>query len=329
METQKFCVYNLTRESFLSLEASVVDTTAEPLRKIVEYLVFDAEKGLWFTPYKGIPPVPGIPLFDLVCLDGDSRVMDEVQSLSTADFEPLKAEAASALVLPVESIRLSQTRPGDQLLICPPEEMGQRLVRRSSQSAPAPMAQSAEPAAEMFADDSATPPPLSDSPVAEQHLANQMSDEQEEAESQDEGRDSFKLRFLRWLASDRRRASRHALPGLVAYCWDGEFPHAHHIGDISNSGLYLVTQERWFPGTKMVMTLQKANSNGASPGDSIAVQTRVVRWGADGDGLSFILSGSMDHESDEHRPENVANKKALKKFLQRVKQEESRELQLG
>ena len=47
--------------------------------------------------------------------------------------------------------------------------------------------------------------------------------------------------------------------GLAAYYWTGAAPAAHNIKDISSSGLYVVTEERWYPGTLVMMTLQKTS----------------------------------------------------------------------
>ena len=77
--------------------------------------------------------------------------------------------------------------------------------------------------------------------------------------------------FLRWLSTDRRGSKRHPLPGLVAYYWTGGAPQAFHIADISTNGLYLLTDERWFPGTMILMTLQRTNTDGDDPDDFISV----------------------------------------------------------
>jgi hypothetical protein len=89
MESQRFCVCNLTRESLLGLEVAEVDSTAESLKKLIEYLFAFAEKGLWLAPYRGIPSVPGLAPFDLVCLDEDYRVIQEVELFSTAAMSRL------------------------------------------------------------------------------------------------------------------------------------------------------------------------------------------------------------------------------------------------
>lgn len=118
-----------------------------------------------------------------------------------------------------------------------------------------------------------------------------------------------------WLSSDRRRAQRLPLPGVVAYYWTGSAPRAYQIADISATGFYLLTEERWFPGTMVLMTLQRTDNDGNNLEDSIAVQSRVVRWGSDGLGLAFVLapSGAAVREQG-------ADKKTLDRFLSRLKE---------
>jgi hypothetical protein len=74
-------------------------------------------------------------------------------------------------------------------------------------------------------------------------------------------------RFVRWMMQtpEAGRAKRYTLPGLVAYHWTGGDAHGCEIGDISTTGMYLVTDERWFVGTVMLMTLQRPVTHGSKP----------------------------------------------------------------
>jgi uncharacterized protein len=112
---------------------------------------------------------------------------------------------------------------------------------------------------------------------------------------------SWKIRLLRWLfpelvigeaerPQDRRRADRQSLPGLIAYYFTGGAPEPHKISNISVTGFYLHTDERWMPGTVVRMTLQRVGSKGDDPSDIISVNSKIVRWGADGEGFEFILT---------------------------------------
>ena len=112
---------------------------------------------------------------------------------------------------------------------------------------------------------------------------------------------SWKIRLLRWLfpelvigeterPRDRRRADRQSLPGLIAYYFTGGAPEPHKISNISVTGFYLHTDERWMPGTIVRMTLQRVGSKGDDPSDIISVNSKIIRWGADGEGFEFILT---------------------------------------
>ncbi len=112
---------------------------------------------------------------------------------------------------------------------------------------------------------------------------------------------SWRVRLLRWLFPglvidepqapvDRRRADRQSLPGLVAYYFTGGKPEPQRIANISVTGFYLHTDERWMPGTVVRMTLQRVGTKGDDPADTISVNSRIVRWGSDGEGFEFILT---------------------------------------
>ena len=44
------------------------------------------------------------------------------------------------------------------------------------------------------------------------------------------------------------------------------------------------------PGTIVRMTLQRVGAKGDDPSDTITVNSRIVRWGEDGEGFEFILA---------------------------------------
>ena len=320
MEGQKYCVYNQTRESFLSLGVTVADSSAGRLRGLIEKLAIKADSGIWMMPYRGIPAAHGISPIDLLYLDQEYRVIQEVESFPTSTVESLRDEAASALALPAHTIYSSQTQPGDQLVICVANEMERRLERLSGtlvpSAAPSHAVSSVVSSNEKQSNDSS---PLSDSsaPSAKEltmfHALEAIHDPDQKS-----GRPhSLRAWLQNWLSSDRRRAPRQALPGVVAYYWTGSAPRAYQIADISASGFYLLTEERWFPGTMVLMTLQRTDSSGKNTDDYIAVQSRVVRWGSDGLGLAFVLSKELNNGHPLR--ERGADRKTLERFLSRLK----------
>jgi uncharacterized protein len=317
-ETRKYCVYNQTRESFLSLGVVIADSAARQLKVLLEDLSVKTDAGLWLTPFRGIPATKGLTPVDLIYLDDENRVIQVVESFPNHAVEPAKVQPASALILAGYTIFSSQTQPGDILLICAPEEMEDRLAssngsrrRTMSDTSRSGQVKSAAAAVAVL--------PAPEDRSAELHSAHQRLVEKDATDAGSSNTSWF-LRFLRWLSTDRRGSKRHPLPGLVAYYWTGGAPQAFHIADISTNGLYLLTDERWFPGTMILMTLQRTNTEGDDPDDFISVLTKVIRWGSDGAGLSFIPSNTMDINRGEPLPETGVGKKALHRFIQRVQQ---------
>jgi hypothetical protein len=125
--------------------------------------------------------------------------------------------------------------------------------------------------------------------------------------------------WLDWLFSQERRAGkRHSSIPLVAYYWDGAEPVPHAVLNASSVGMYLLTPQRWYPGTVVTMTLQRAKAAPADPERSIAVNARVVRAGTDGVGLVYLLDPTTD-SSDAYGPlATLTDRKSMDKFLRRL-----------
>jgi hypothetical protein len=323
MEGQRYCVYNQTRESFLSLGVTVANASDGHLSGMIEKLTSRADSGLWMMPYQGIPPAEGLSPIDLVYLDTDLRVILEIESFPTSAVQSLRKEAASALALPTHTIYSSQTQRGDQLVICVAAEMEKRLERLSNLS---PGSDPQGGISSVDTDSAHVSNGANSSKVqsTSEQIHIQVQDSMSDFESKTGKPNSLKTWLQNWLSSDRRRAQRTPLPGLVAYYWTGSAPRAYQIADISASGFYLLTEERWFPGTIVLMTLQRTDSSGQNLDDSIAVQSRVVRWGSDGLGLAFVLSRNSDARDGDSLREHGADKKTLEKFLARMRNESTR-----
>jgi hypothetical protein len=65
------------------------------------------------------------------------------------------------------------------------------------------------------------------------------------------------------------------------------------VRDISPTGVYIVTDERWYPGTVVRVTLTDRHDPTADR--TITVNATAVRFGNDGVGLEFVL------ENDDQR----------------------------
>ena len=318
MDAQKYCVYNQTRESFLSLGVAVMDSPIKQLNVLMESLSVKADNGLWLMPFRGIPATQGLTPIDLIYLDEDRCVIQVVESFPNSAIQPLRTQPTSALVVATHTIFSSQTQPGDQLVICVAEEMERRLDGSSKGPTLAPISTHDESSYESGREREDSPSSPTVDREMEMQIAHQRLVEKENAELEALQSAGWFIRFLRWLSTDRRRAKRHPLPGLVAYYWTGGAPEAFHIGDISANGLYLLTDERWYPGTMILMTLQRTNTDGEGPDDYIAVQTRVARWGTDGVGLAFVPSNAVDLNTGEPLQDMGVGKKALHRFVHRV-----------
>jgi hypothetical protein len=83
---------------------------------------------------------------------------------------------------------------------------------------------------------------------------------------------------------------------------------------VSSTGLYLLTEDRWYPGTLILMTLQDTDGEDHGTKQVISVKVRAVRSGNDGVGLQFVLSEDpLDDETVSQ-----SNKRRLGRFLERI-----------
>jgi hypothetical protein len=310
MELRNHCAYNQTRECFLGLEVAQADSTADELRDRIERLELKSGEGLWLTPFRGIPDTGVLFPLDLLYLDGNCRVVEAVESFPTFRVGPDKEEPASVLALPAHAIYSSQTQPGDQLVICPAEEMERRLEKFSNAGGSGAVVQSAVLLREK---------PLWSGGPGLLQLEERAVREEDGLQATHEmtlvqpgikAEKPPKSWLERFWSPDPRRAPRDASPRLAAYYWTGAAPEAHSIRDISSTGLYVVTEERWYPGTLVLMTLQRTDDGDEVTERSVAVLSRAVRWGEDGVGLQFILPKSQDTQRNDG-----VDRKTLEKFL--------------
>ena len=91
--------------------------------------------------------------------------------------------------------------------------------------------------------------------------------------------------------SDPRKSPREELPWLGAYFFTGGKPMAYPIRDISAVGVYVLTEERFYPGTVLRITL--VDRRRPTPNRSFTVNAKVVRPAKDGVGLEFVLNDDL------------------------------------
>ena len=94
--------------------------------------------------------------------------------------------------------------------------------------------------------------------------------------------------------SQRPRAERRSVPGLEAIHWTGSSPGLDIVRNISATGMYLVTRERWPQGEVNPVRLVYPELNDDSPERQVTLETKTARWGEDGMGLTFVLPECMD-----------------------------------
>jgi len=131
------------------------------------------------------------------------------------------------------------------------------------------------------------------------------------------------------------RAERREVPGLEAIHWTGSCPGLDIVRNISSTGMYLVTRERWQEGEINPIRLVYPELSDDSPERQVTIQTKAVRWGEDGMGLSFILPECMDlwlwKADGMIEPENILGEFRLARslaFLRRICPSATQELKL-
>jgi hypothetical protein len=312
------CAYNQTRECFLALEVLATELSYVNVGEILAKQSFKSGEGIWLKPFHGIPTTGLFAPLDLIYLDSHCRVIEVVESFPTFLAKSSIPRAASVLVLPAHSIYSSQTQLGDQLILCVAEEMGMCLERLAAGSEDPGVLQGAVVLREQ--------PLWSGGPglVELESRAVTLSGRQmhvQEMSLIEPGVRAVRPPqswLQRWWSPDPRRAPRERAPGLAAYYWNGAAPKAHSVRDISATGLYVVTEERWYPGTLILMTLQKTHAGEELAERSISVQSRAVRWGNDGVGLQFVLNDEETPNKGKGSQVDGVNKEELARFLQDI-----------
>jgi hypothetical protein len=351
-ESGQCCVYNQTCERFLSVDVEAADFTVSGLDIRLQSFSPTGGTALWLVPFRGISPTSVRLPLDLLYLDHECAVIEAVESFPIFHVSTSSRPAASVLVLPAQSIASTGTRAGDQLIFRPPAEMKLALeqlarikaegpqVRPEAQASGAdqglnlhhvlpwkdvsrlePLPADTDPsttpewiAASLASGSPAQPasalPAQSDpEPVAQQATQNQ--------ESSPKKKQSWLERFLTVKPEDKRGASRESIPGLTAFFFTGGAPVPHGIRDISETGVYVITDERWYPGTVVHMTL--TDQREPTVERSFTANAVVMRWGNDGVGFHFVFHDTKGRRrgklSFQERVIGIADPDSFKGFL--------------
>jgi hypothetical protein len=331
IESGQSCVYNQTGERFVSADVEAADFTASGLETRLQTLSPTEGKALWLVPFRGISPTSVRMPLDLVYLDRECVVIEVVESFPIFRVSTSSRPAASVLILPAHSIASTGTRAGDQLIFRPPTEMKLVLEQLAKTKAEGQQNRAAEPPSShpqpssqgprqvLPWKDLSRPDPLPVSPESHsaplavvpefpflEHSAQTAVDlpaqpfSEPQSEPIPEDQEPWRKkrgwleRFLSSEPDDKRGALRESIPGLTAFFFTGGAPIPHGIRDVSETGIYVLTEERWYPGTVIRMTLTDQREPTAER--SFTVNAMVMRWGNDGVGLHFIFQTKKDRK---------------------------------
>lgn len=92
----------------------------------------------------------------------------------------------------------------------------------------------------------------------------------------------------------RPRAERRESPALAAFQWQGSTPCQSLVANISCSGAYLLTKERWNAGEFHSLTLQRSGALEGASARRVTVQAKVIRRDSEGVGVQFLMPRGSD-----------------------------------
>lgn len=116
----------------------------------------------------------------------------------------------------------------------------------------------------------------------------------------------WKSRLRKLGYPERPRPKRRVPSGLVGIIYHfGSTRMEGRIKQISTTGFYLLTADRWPIGEVLDLALEREDLQQKAVALQINVQARVSSYGADGIGLGFVLPGGMDSSLWEFLIENA------------------------
>ncbi|MGD0830086.1 MAG: hypothetical protein ABR907_04025 [Terracidiphilus sp.] len=317
-ESQRCCALNLTRGCLLGIEIASGDFPRVTLVDQIPALTAKSGTGIWLLPFRGILASDARVPLDLIYLDDDCRVIETVEFFPTYRASPSSPPAASVLALPVHAIYASHTQSGDQLVFGRAEEIDRRLKELYGSSAvevdlppPETPAKSALPETQRAKGLALV------QPAAPAKAATEPATKVEPWKKDAAKPKGWLQRWLNPEPEEPRKAARAALAGLTAYFWTGAAPKAHAIRNISTTGLYVITEERWYPGTLVQMTLKRSDEETGAE-TSISLLVRAHRWGNDGVGLSFVVRDPRNPRAPDSIQEGAIDRAMLYEFLARI-----------
>ena len=104
------------------------------------------------------------------------------------------------------------------------------------------------------------------------------------------------MSFIRkWAAKigfgDRRRDGRVFAGDLDISYWTGVQKKRVMVKDVSPTGIFILTDDHWLPGTNVLLTMRNAHRQSlfeGSPRPEVRLPAKATRIGEEGVGLSFV-----------------------------------------
>jgi len=128
----------------------------------------------------------------------------------------------------------------------------------------------------------------------------------------------------------QRMGARQPAPQLVAIHPSQEDAKEDPVKDISATGIYILTEDRWEEGTPIPLTLHRKSNQQEGSEDDLTLPAKTVRSGEDGVGLTFDFPKDVDPAtwvslvegaSREAGPDNIVGQFKLAEgvaFLNRI-----------
>jgi hypothetical protein len=319
MELRAHCAYNETRERFLGLEVIAGEFSFASLEKALARLALKPSEGFWLKPFYGLPTTGPFNPFDLILLDDNCTVLEIVESFAMSLTGSSIQRATSALVLPVDTICSSETQIGDQLVLCEAEEMEWRLKWLACARDDSRVLQGAVL--------------LREQPLWSGGL--ELMEREDRNEDESCGLiEAYEMSLIepgmsavsppinnpaRWWSPDPLTAPQKPWPGPAVYLWNCPIPKPHSFRDTRATKLHgVLTEERWYPGTLVLMMLQRTDAWVETAERSISVVSRAVRRAKDRVDLQFVLDDEQNSRIGRNPEKDGTGNDEFTQFLQKL-----------
>jgi hypothetical protein len=284
-------VCNSLQGTVIVPDVTQVDTAREPVSIVARNLRDVLKRGLWLNPYRGVPQVGWIPALDIVYIDERFRVLWCIENYRYETTGLPEKFVSSALVLPSGCVNEARIQRGDQLEL---------------RDAATGLRWAGQAASDLAVENVTATPAIAARTTHDRRSRPEWS----------------RKALFGWMyksngePSTRRKAERHVIPGLVAYFPIASSPQPSEVRNISTQGFYALTEDRWMPGTSILVSLQIINPANRTVEAMISIPSKVVWLGPDGVGFTFDDESAL--RDRRIAVTNIAEWVQLRRFLQRI-----------